>query len=60
MNYNSVILVGCFLVATLWWFVHGIRHYPGPKLMHLYLEGVDVKGDEAQALPAEKSDSDKL
>jgi hypothetical protein len=45
MNYNSVILVGCFVIAAGWWFVHGIRHYPGPTLMGLYLEGVDIKPD---------------
>jgi choline transport protein len=45
MNYNSVILVGCFAVTAIWWFAHGIRHYPGPKLIGLYLEGVDIKPD---------------
>lgn len=45
MNYNSVILVGCFFVTGVWWFFHGIWHYPGPKLVGLYLEGVDIKPD---------------
>jgi choline transport protein len=45
MNYNSVILVGCFAAAGIWWFAHGIRHYPGPKLVMLYLDGIDIKPD---------------
>lgn len=32
MNYNSVILAGVLVLTTLWWFVHGLRKYPGPKL----------------------------
>ncbi|KAF8848814.1 choline transport protein [Acephala macrosclerotiorum] len=32
MNYNSVILVGVIFLAAVWWFVHGVRNYPGPKL----------------------------
>ncbi|KAK3073110.1 hypothetical protein LTR53_005591 [Teratosphaeriaceae sp. CCFEE 6253] len=40
MNWNSVILVGCTLLTTAWWFIHGSRKYPGPKLAGLYLEGV--------------------
>ncbi|KAK3675002.1 hypothetical protein LTR78_004935 [Recurvomyces mirabilis] len=41
MNWNSVILVGCLLLTTIWWFVHGLRKYPGPKLASLYIEGID-------------------
>ncbi|KAF2173300.1 hypothetical protein M409DRAFT_49762 [Zasmidium cellare ATCC 36951] len=41
MNYNSVILVGVVLLTVFWWFVHGLRKYPGPKLAKLYLEGVE-------------------
>ncbi|OCK85856.1 putative choline transport protein [Lepidopterella palustris CBS 459.81] len=41
MNYNSVILVGVTFITTVWWFVHGLRKYPGPKLAHLYIDGVD-------------------
>ena len=37
MNYNSVILVGIFAVTMLWWSVHAIKHYPGPKVMGLYI-----------------------
>lgn len=33
---NSVILVGCVLLTTFWWVVHGIKNYPGPKLASLY------------------------
>ena len=40
MNYNSVILVGVVAVTTVWWFVHGVRRYPGPKILGLVvLEG---------------------
>lgn len=43
MNYNSVILVGCFAVTGFWWLIYGQRKYPGPKLAGLYLEGVESK-----------------
>ena len=42
MNYNSVILVGVMVITTVWWFVHARRHYPGPKLSHLYADGMVV------------------
>ncbi|KAG0646426.1 Choline transport [Hyphodiscus hymeniophilus] len=32
MNYNSVILAGVTFLTTVWWFVHGARKYPGPKI----------------------------
>ena len=42
MSYNSVVLVGCILIAVIWWFAYSARHYGGPKLAGLYLiEGVD-------------------
>lgn len=42
MNYNSVILVGVVALTSIWWMVHGIRNYPGPRLTHLYIhEGVE-------------------
>jgi len=41
MNWNSVILVGCIILTTVWWFVHGVRKYPGPKLAGLYIDGVE-------------------
>jgi len=40
MNWNSVILVGVLLLTTGWWFAHGLRKYPGPKLASLYIEGL--------------------
>jgi choline transport protein len=43
MNYNSVILVGILFITTAWWIIHGFKNYPGPKLIGLYLEGVDAK-----------------
>lgn len=38
MNYNSVILVGVVALTTIWWFVHGLRKYEGPKLGSLYAD----------------------
>jgi amino acid transporter len=32
MNYNSVILMGTVALTTFWWFMHGLRKYPGPKV----------------------------
>ncbi|KAI1267708.1 putative amino acid transporter [Xylariaceae sp. FL1019] len=37
MNYTSVILVGIVAVSVAWWFIHATRHYPGPKVMQLYI-----------------------
>ena len=39
MNYNSVILVGVVTLTSTWWFVHGLRNYPGPKLGEMYSLG---------------------
>ncbi|KAJ7854508.1 hypothetical protein B0H14DRAFT_2756176 [Mycena olivaceomarginata] len=39
MNYNSVILVGCVVLTTFWWMIHGSTHYPGPHLPHLDAAG---------------------
>ncbi|MCJ1460893.1 hypothetical protein MMC28_011275 [Mycoblastus sanguinarius] len=48
MNYNSVILVGVLIITTAWWFAHARRHYPGPKLSNLYVDGkiVELPKDE--------------
>lgn len=43
MNYNSVILVGCVALTAIWWLIHGITKYPGPKLAVMYLDGVEPK-----------------
>ncbi|KAI1342811.1 amino acid transporter [Xylariaceae sp. FL0016] len=37
MNYNSVIVVGVVVLSAIWWLVHATRHYPGPKVMQLYI-----------------------
>ncbi|KAI0397363.1 amino acid transporter [Xylariaceae sp. FL0594] len=43
MNYNSVILVGVVVLSAVWWLVHATHHYPGPKVMELYIhDGVDI------------------
>ncbi|KAH8883852.1 amino acid transporter [Thozetella sp. PMI_491] len=49
MNYNSVILVGVLTLTTAWWLMHAVRHYPGPKVMTLYIS------DDAQVLAAPSS-----
>ena len=42
MNYNSVILVGVLVLTSIWWMVHGLRNYDGPRLTHLYIhEGLE-------------------
>ncbi|KAK9234614.1 choline transport protein [Lipomyces kononenkoae] len=50
MNYNSVILVGVIALTGIWWIIHGLRNYPGPRLTHLYIheetEGVYSPVDE--------------
>lgn len=37
MNYNAVILMGVVAITGIWWVAHAIRHYPGPKVMTLYI-----------------------
>ncbi|KAK3393754.1 amino acid/polyamine transporter I [Podospora didyma] len=57
MNYNSVILVGVVALTAIWWVAHAVRHYPGPKVMQLYIhdDSVVVQGSlVAEAAAAEK------
>lgn len=37
MNYNCVILAGVVFLTAVWWFVHAVRHYPGPRLQLVYV-----------------------
>jgi choline transport protein len=37
MNYNSLILVGVVALTGIWWIIHGLRNYSGPRLTHLYI-----------------------
>ncbi|UQC88856.1 choline transporter [Colletotrichum lupini] len=37
MNWSAVILVGTVAITGLWWAVHAVHHYPGPKVMDLYI-----------------------
>ncbi|KAK1996431.1 choline transporter [Colletotrichum falcatum] len=37
MNWSSVILVGTVAITALWWAFHAVQHYPGPKVMDLYI-----------------------
>lgn len=44
MNYNAVILVGVIVLTASWWFLHARKHYPGPKVMTMYIhEGQTVQ-----------------
>ncbi|KAJ7076674.1 choline transport protein [Mycena belliarum] len=45
MNYNSVILVGCIVLTTFWWIVHGRMQYSGPSLPHLDAAGHKIEDD---------------
>ncbi|KAI1752203.1 amino acid transporter [Xylaria castorea] len=50
MNYNSVILVGTIAISVVWWFVHATRHYPGPKVMRLYIHDDGTPSNETEIL----------
>ncbi|KAJ7191325.1 choline transport protein [Mycena pura] len=45
MNYNSVILVGCFVLTVFWWIVHGRIQYRGPRLPHIDAAGHKIEDD---------------
>lgn len=42
MNYNSVILAGVVAITAIWWVIHARKHYPGPKVMTLYIHDDEV------------------
>ena len=43
MNYNSVILMGTVALTTFWWFMHGLRKYPGPKVTgFIHVDSTDI------------------
>ncbi|KAK8043588.1 choline transporter [Apiospora rasikravindrae] len=48
MNYNSVILAGVVALSAIWWVVHATRHYPGPKVMRLYIHNDAVYLGQSQ------------
>jgi choline transport protein len=54
MNYNSVIIVGVVALTALWWLLHAVRHYPGPKVMTLYIHDDEVQGE---MIPPEQAES---
>lgn len=59
MNYNSVILVGVVALTSIWWLVHGIRNYAGPRLTHLYIhEGIEQVSQVA-AMPVQSKSEEK-
>lgn len=60
MNYNSVILVGVIALTAAWWFIHARKHYPGPKVMTMYItEGEMVEAPlAAGGLNTEKENKD--
>ncbi|KAK4465513.1 putative amino acid transporter [Cladorrhinum samala] len=51
MNYNSVILAGVVAITAIWWVVHARKHYPGPKVMSLYVHD-DYEKDVLHGVPA--------
>lgn len=53
MNYNAVILAGVVAITGFWWIVHAVRHYPGPKVMGLYIHDEIVgMGEETNRVDA--------
>jgi hypothetical protein len=46
MNYISVILVGYFLLAMIWWVVRGRKVFRGPQGLHddLVVDDFDIPG----------------
>ncbi|KAK4229734.1 putative amino acid transporter [Podospora fimiseda] len=51
MNYNSIILAGVVAITGIWWVLHARKHYPGPKVMSLYVH--DDQGAEVlQGVPS--------
>jgi hypothetical protein len=52
MNYNSVILTGVIAATAIWWIGAAIKHYPGPKVMTLYIhdDGEKMVADNGQAV----------
>lgn len=59
MNYNSVILVGTVAVSVIWWLVHATRHYPGPRVMQLYIHD-DSFPSEGTEILEESHEKDTL
>ncbi len=61
MNYNSVILVGVVFLTATWWLLHAIRHYPGPKVMTMYIHednhAVGTSGGPAVPAADEKKET---
>ena len=57
MNYNSVILVGVVALTSIWWMVHGIKNYAGPRLTHLYIhEGVEQVNNHGSNIPVQSEE----
>ncbi len=58
MNYNAVILAGVVAITGIWWVLHAVRHYPGPKVMTLYVHDDSISGvtppSEAGELEADR------
>jgi amino acid transporter len=60
MNYNSVILAGVVALTALWWVVHARKHYPGPKVMMLYIhDDKVVEGTPAEAAVVQSTEAEK-
>ncbi|KAK3985397.1 putative amino acid transporter [Cladorrhinum sp. PSN332] len=52
MNYNSVILSGVVAITGAWWVLHARKHYPGPKVMSLYVHHDDPTAEVLQGVPS--------
>jgi len=59
MNYNSVILAGVVFLTALWWVLHAIKHYPGPKVMTLYIHEDQQQLDSVPVMDAAEDTSEK-
>jgi len=59
MNYNSVILAGVVFLTAAWWLVHAVRHYPGPKVMTLYIHDDHVTTGPVPVADAQTEKSEK-
>ncbi|KAJ2991212.1 hypothetical protein NUW58_g2597 [Xylaria curta] len=55
MNYNSVIVVGTVVLSAIWWLVHARHHYPGPKVMQLYIHDSVAPSTETEIIETKRT-----
>ncbi|KAK3378576.1 amino acid permease [Podospora didyma] len=58
MNYAVVILFFVFLVATVYWFVHGRQYYIGP-LTRAHVEGGEIISGEGESINGKDEEAKK-